>query len=475
MLLAAACAGIVLRIWVVLSSLGDLDGDEAIVGLMARHISHGDIPVFYWGQQYGGSLEAILAAPGIRLFGASVTALRFVPLALFAVAVVLCWHIARRVYSEKTAWFAAALFCIWPGYFIFWSLKERGFYGVALVATLAVLFFVFRVDAGWAKRDLFLLGLSIGVGWWTTPQVMVAALPGLSWLGTQWSGPLRRAGWIVGGAALGALPWLIENMGSGMASVKPPDVSGDATFYERLGTLITKALPSAIGLRLEGDRPWLLGRLGEVAFIAFLVLLVYILVRKSNGLIAISIALFPIIYALSPFSQGEPRYLYVLSPLLVLAVAGAVRGRRTQIAVMAVALVTAVSLIGRMDDAHHSPAFGRDAPVPEDLPQSASALKDLDIDTLFADYWVAYPVSFWTEEEVIGTPYRGSVRNAEWDALARADDTPAFLAANNSDDVLLLRSGLDGLDVTYDETTIGSFTLFTVEGRVAPESIPGIQ
>ena len=56
--------GLALRLAVIASPLGEIDGDEAVVGLMARHIAFlGERPVFYYGQPYLGSLEAFSAAP----------------------------------------------------------------------------------------------------------------------------------------------------------------------------------------------------------------------------------------------------------------------------------------------------------------------------------------------------------------------------------------------------------------------------
>jgi len=45
------------------ASQWSIDSDEAIVGLMGKHILEGrGIPTFYYGQHYMGSLEAILAS-----------------------------------------------------------------------------------------------------------------------------------------------------------------------------------------------------------------------------------------------------------------------------------------------------------------------------------------------------------------------------------------------------------------------------
>ena len=74
-LAVALLVGLALRLAVIASPLGEIDGDEAVVGLMARHIAFlGERPVFYWGQPYLGSLEAFTAAPLFRLFDSSTLA-----------------------------------------------------------------------------------------------------------------------------------------------------------------------------------------------------------------------------------------------------------------------------------------------------------------------------------------------------------------------------------------------------------------
>src|SRR5918911_5468156 len=81
-LLAMLLVGLVLRLAIIASPLGEIDGDEAVVGLMARHIAFvGERPVFYWGQPYLGSLEAFTAAPLFKLFDSSTPLLKLVPTA----------------------------------------------------------------------------------------------------------------------------------------------------------------------------------------------------------------------------------------------------------------------------------------------------------------------------------------------------------------------------------------------------------
>lgn len=65
------------------------DSDQAIVGLMAKHISEGRaFPLYYYGQNYMLAVEAWLAAPVMAMSSASVTALKL-PLVGINIAVVL--------------------------------------------------------------------------------------------------------------------------------------------------------------------------------------------------------------------------------------------------------------------------------------------------------------------------------------------------------------------------------------------------
>ena len=66
-----------------------LDANQAVIGLMAKHIAEGRAwPLFMYGQSYVLATEAWLAAPLFLAFGVSVAALK-IPLLLVNVAVAL--------------------------------------------------------------------------------------------------------------------------------------------------------------------------------------------------------------------------------------------------------------------------------------------------------------------------------------------------------------------------------------------------
>src|SRR6186997_2982914 len=81
----------------VLAPESYFDADQAIVGLMAKHIAQlRAFPVFLYGQSYMLGVEAWLAAPLFLLFGVSATALKLPLLAMNIVIAVLLFTTFER-------------------------------------------------------------------------------------------------------------------------------------------------------------------------------------------------------------------------------------------------------------------------------------------------------------------------------------------------------------------------------------------
>jgi hypothetical protein len=88
------------------------DSDQAIFGLMARHIVEGRaVPVFIYGDNYMLALQAWLAAPLFAMFGPSVAILK-VPVVLvnMATAMLLIWILIRDARLSPAIAFVCALF-----------------------------------------------------------------------------------------------------------------------------------------------------------------------------------------------------------------------------------------------------------------------------------------------------------------------------------------------------------------------------
>jgi hypothetical protein len=137
---AALAVGLALRLAIIGSPLGEIDGDEAVVGLMARHIAFlGERPVFYWGQPYIGSLEAFSAAPLFQVFDSSTLLLKLVPTAYSLGFLVLSAVLARRFFGTGAGLATAAYLAVPPSMWAVWSTKARGGYAEVLFLGQALL------------------------------------------------------------------------------------------------------------------------------------------------------------------------------------------------------------------------------------------------------------------------------------------------------------------------------------------------
>src|SRR5688572_5435696 len=144
-LAALLIAGVALRIWLWSSPLAAVDGDEAVVGLMARRMLDGEFQAFFWGQEYGGVHEAALVAILLAVRVPDAIAMELVPVALHAAAAAVVWRIGLRTIGSRAAALAAGLFWAMPAAFLWQSTKERGYYGAVLVAGLSAVLFALRL------------------------------------------------------------------------------------------------------------------------------------------------------------------------------------------------------------------------------------------------------------------------------------------------------------------------------------------
>lgn len=421
---AALAAGVALRIWVLASPLGALDADEGVWGLMAKRVLDGDLPTFYWDQSYGGTLEVFLTAPVFAVVGPSTLAVRLVPMALFAVATLLVWRVGRRTVGEPAARVAAAAYAVWPAYLVWKSTRAHGFYGVATVLTLLVLLLALRLRERDSVRDLALLGLVLGVGWWTSPQVAFIALPAVAWL--LWRRPaLLRSAWLVApGLALGAAPWFVWNARHGWTAFTPP-FGDNGSYVDHLRTFFYAALPQALGLRIPFTFEWipgaLLGRAAEVAAIGG-VLWQALRVRDDRLLLVAVALVYPVAEAISPFSSlnEEPRYLVLLAPVAALLLAQVLATPvRAAVGVATLAVLSAIALVGMSHVDPPVPQVGRER-TPADLDPVVRALDRAGIDRVCAHYAIAYRLDFETNERIIAAS-TGQNRYKPYQALvARA-------------------------------------------------------
>ena len=455
--------GVGLRLWLQVLPTGAVDSDEAIVGLMARHLIHQhEFPTFFYGQAYGGSLEALLAVPLFAVVGSTVWALKLVPAVLSAVAAVLVWRVGRRTVGERAGVVAALAFWVWPANYLWLSTKTRGFYWACLVLGLAFVLLVLRlVERPERRRDWALLGLVGGLGWWASPQILYFALPGLAWL--VFRRP-RHTGWLLLAALfafLGAAPWLLHNARYGWDSlhVTAPE-EWDAGYWGNIRVLVTEAVPVALGLR--SSEHWFVPVLFPAVYVAALATPALWRARRRAarcGLLVVVVGLFPLVWGALPVSGvvGEGRYVLFLFPFLVLLLVGALAPDLRRQVVLVVGAV-ALTVVGTLWLRDHAAPYAPDVAMPRRVGPLIDALEAEGLDRAHANYWIAYRVSFESRERVVVNPV-DVPRYQPYQHALNAADRPPFLFVRGSRVGARFRRGLDRLEVPYRTVVAGDFVV----------------
>src|SRR5213596_2711595 len=117
------------RFTILLASQTHVHSDEAIIGLMGKHILEGRyFPFYMYGQPYnaGGAWEAYLAAVAFAVFGVSVISLKSCIVLLSLLCLFLFYRMCLALYGERTALLATIVFALTPS-LLKWHFQVKGY------------------------------------------------------------------------------------------------------------------------------------------------------------------------------------------------------------------------------------------------------------------------------------------------------------------------------------------------------------
>ncbi|MDQ2716759.1 MAG: hypothetical protein M3Z08_17775 [Chloroflexota bacterium] len=206
------------------------NSDEGTIGLMALHIAYqGAHPIFYYGQNYMGSLEAFIAAPLFHLFGPTLFAVRLGMALLFALFLGCMYLLVRLLYTKNFALISLILLSLGSDQVLLRELRAIGGYGEttffgALLLLLATWIARSYSDTGNNNSGRARLrrlayggwGLAAGLGLWSdlliAPFVLVSAL--FIFLFCRRELRTRATIYLLLGFVIGAAPLLYYNITS---------------------------------------------------------------------------------------------------------------------------------------------------------------------------------------------------------------------------------------------------------------------
>jgi hypothetical protein len=205
-LLVLAALTVSVRLPFLLRAERFFDSDEAVEGLMARHVAHGEHPAFLWGQQYKGVPEVYLNAAIFSVTGPSVVALKATTLACFVLFVCLQFLLLEALCSTRIAWMASALLILGPPSLVLWTLSANAEVVMTFLAGAVIGLALVRFERTASRAALAVACAAAGFGLWVH-QYIVYCLVALA-ICLPWTVPEARARLREVAAGAGLPPWL---------------------------------------------------------------------------------------------------------------------------------------------------------------------------------------------------------------------------------------------------------------------------
>jgi hypothetical protein len=156
----------------------DLQSDFSMVGIMAQHTKQGIFPIYFYGQNYMGGLEWLTAAIFSTAFDRepyiSQAVLRINSLSWWFAAG-LVWVLALRKYQKNISHIFAWFFALGTAQLLQVSVLQELSPQPLFFGGLLFSFFIGREK----NRNFFwpLIGVILGISWWTNQSVVFLFLP----------------------------------------------------------------------------------------------------------------------------------------------------------------------------------------------------------------------------------------------------------------------------------------------------------
>ncbi len=222
---ALIAVAVLFRLLLIAQGWPGTNSDEGTMGLEAMHIAfRGEHPIFFYGQNYMGTLEAYIGSVLFRLFGASLFQLRLGLVILFALFLVSIYLLASLLYTKKLALASLVLLCLGSSDVFSREVKAIGGYVETLFLGSLILLLASRLAFSygteivlrrWRLAAYCSWGLVVGLGLWSNLLILPFVLAGSLILLTFCRYELKRTRAILSllvGLIIGALPLIYYNI-----------------------------------------------------------------------------------------------------------------------------------------------------------------------------------------------------------------------------------------------------------------------
>lgn len=520
-------AGIMWKILWLVNDAFPFNSDEAITGLMARHILQGERPTFFYGQVYMGSLDAFLTAGLFRLFGDSYLLIRVLQILLYSCTIITTAWLGRKITHSKDAALLAALLVALPAVNVtLYTTVSLGGYGEALlISNCAFLCTIYLQSVPENSKNkpwkdwlmLALLGMISGLGFWVLGLTLVATIPAaLFSLYAIWRKRKNHAGLFPVGTLvyvifflIGSYPWWQVAFQTGLLKLIQ-ELLGSAVSIEQGNWFIRSGmhlvyflifgLPAVFGLRPPWEVRWL-----GLPLLPFVLLLWGVLFwwfprllknvseadRRGWNLLICSVGLLAAGFILTSFGlDPSGRYfLPLVVPLSLMAGWGIANiPIRRELRFMALLLLVVYHMVGTVQAAWKNPPgittqFDPVSWIDHRYDQALMEFLQSEGETRgYTNYWVTYPLAFNSREQLLFSPrlpYHSDLRYTprddripEYTRQVLESPRVAYITTLNFELDNALKTGFTRLDVTWQEQVIGDYHVyFKLSRPVRPEEL----
>lgn len=207
---------VLFRTILVVFHFPEVNSDEGRMGIAGIHIAiQGQHPIYIYGQDYMGVLEAYIAAPFFRLFGISDITLRIGMLIMFMLFMIVMYWLASQLYSKRLALVTLVLLGFATTEMLLRQLSAVGgaMELILFGALMLVLAYRLAATAGvrrrWRYLTYFAWGWTAGIALWVhilvLPYVLCSGLLILVFCYREWRSlaiPCLLIGFLLGGFLL---------------------------------------------------------------------------------------------------------------------------------------------------------------------------------------------------------------------------------------------------------------------------------
>jgi len=509
------------------------NSDEAIIGLMARHILNGERPVFFYGQSYMGSLDAYLVALFFLFLGAQSWVIRFVQILLYLAVIISSLHLLKLLgLNQRVQIITACMLAIPSVNVTLYTTVSLGGYNEALLIGNLILIVSVMI---YQKIPQFLtvpkenrdkpgwwliggLGFLIGFGLWVNGLTLVYAVPagGLILWGLirndskrGWEVFIRFSFWGLAGFIIGSSPWWIFGLINAAGSSLMGELLGSAVAVESGGwfqivlshlfSFVLFGLTALLGFRPPWSVDWLAFPMIPFVVIFWGLVAVYTFKRaqkwdQSEPGFFLSVGVVVTLASGFIFTSfgTDPSGRYFLPlwiPFSILA-AGMVDEwiPTTQWKIAVVCFILIFHGVGIIQSAINNPPglttqFDLKTVVDHRYDKDLIRfLEDKEETCGYSNYWVSYPLAFNSNEKLIfipSLPYHQDLRYTPRDDrykpytdYVEGCGRVAYILTHNPALETYIREKFKKQDIYWDEKLIGDYlVMYNLSSKISPSEI----